>query len=161
MQSFRKRPLCPLSDMAWRLHEDSNLDCRFRRPDSILLNYAAGYWMRRRVPPPLMTVLQTAAFLFRHDALVGSPSRNRIEISRVRTGCSPIERAHDPEKWIPVSRLREALARSPSCGPDASARQVGKDYAQTKRAAIGQGAVFCPPASAVQARDSSCTSFTL
>src|SRR5215208_6585716 len=48
-------------------------------------------WMRRRVPPPLMTVLQTAAFLFRHDAFVGSPSRNLTEVSRVRAGRSPIE----------------------------------------------------------------------
>jgi hypothetical protein len=43
-------------------------------------------WMRRRVPTPLVAVLQTAAFPFRHGA-IGSPSRNRTEVGRVRAGC--------------------------------------------------------------------------
>ena len=32
-------------------------------------------WMRRRVPTPLMAVLQAAAFPFRHDAVVEAPIR--------------------------------------------------------------------------------------
>lgn len=79
----------------------------------------AERWMRRRVPTPLMAVLQTAAFPFRHDAanmVSGSPSWNRTKVTRVRAEHFAI-------------KLR------------------GIEF--------GQGAVFCPPASAFQARDSS------
>jgi hypothetical protein len=41
---------------------------------------------------------------------------------------------HDPEKWIPVSRLREAQA--PACRfvrCFGGRRQVGKDHAQTMK----------------------------
>jgi hypothetical protein len=39
---------------------------------------------------------------------------------------------HDPEKWIPVSRLREAmLAASIFVSRFGGRRQVGKDHAQT------------------------------
>jgi hypothetical protein len=69
--------------------------------------------MRRRVLPPFMAVLQTAAFLFRHDAFVGSPSRNRTEVSRVRAGHSSIElRGSD---WSGCGVLPTGL-RGPSAG---------------------------------------------
>lgn len=39
----------------------------------------------------LMTVLQTAAFLFRHGTRIGSPARYRSEVSAFRERHSSIE----------------------------------------------------------------------
>jgi hypothetical protein len=46
--------------------------------------------------------------------------------------CFGIALKHDPEKWIPVSRLREAVAIAyPFAGRYGGRSQVVKDHAQT------------------------------
>jgi hypothetical protein len=53
---------------------------------------------------------------------------------------------HDPEKWTPVSRLREAL--SPVCRSGwcfGGQRQVGKDHAQTMTESKIFGVSALPP----------------
>src|SRR5690349_5333134 len=52
--------------------------------------------------------------------------------ARPQTCSGAIDLEHDPEKWIPVSRLREALPVACSLGQRFGRRsQVGQDHAPT------------------------------
>jgi hypothetical protein len=139
----------PLSDTAWRLHEDSNLDCRFRRPDSIPLNYAAGYLDASTGAAP-------AHGRFADGRVPVSPRRIGLAVP---PGIEPRSAGSEPAA-LPLSG--RMIPKKPAPHLMRGGYRFSEEIMRKrKRAAIGQGAVFCPPASAVQARDSSCTSFTL
>jgi hypothetical protein len=81
----------------------------------------AAEWARQATT----TQTQSRLRLRRNKRALRGANLRMLDAARIRL-------KHDPEKWIPVFRLREAsLVASPSVRRFGGRSQVGKDHAQT------------------------------